>query len=76
MHHISVSRVSHNNNFSVLGAECPQLWGLRHLQTLNITKTMATPIQQNLIEKNKAYAASFTQGDLALPPAKKYAVGT
>lgn len=36
---------------------------------------MATSIQQNLVEKNKEYAASFTQGDLALPPAKKYAVG-
>ena len=37
---------------------------------------MATPIQQNLVEKNKEYADKFTQGDLALPPAKKYAVGT
>jgi hypothetical protein len=36
---------------------------------------MATPIQQNLVDSNKKYAASFTQGDLALPPAKKYAVG-
>lgn len=35
-----------------------------------------TPIQRNLIESNKIYAANFTQGDLALPPAKKYAVGT
>jgi carbonic anhydrase len=37
---------------------------------------MATPIQENLIAKNKAYASSFTEGHLALPPAKKYAVGT
>lgn len=37
---------------------------------------MATPIQQNLQKSNEAYAANFTQGDLALPPAKKYAVGT
>jgi carbonic anhydrase len=37
---------------------------------------MATPIQQNLVEKNKAYAANFTGGSLALPPAKRYAVGT
>jgi carbonic anhydrase len=36
---------------------------------------MATPIQQNLVNKNKAYAESFTGGSLALPPAKKYAVG-
>ncbi|KAF5878241.1 putative carbonic anhydrase protein [Botrytis fragariae] len=35
-----------------------------------------TPIQKNLIESNKLYAANFTQGDLALPPAKKYAVVT
>ncbi len=34
-----------------------------------------TPIQQNLVDSNKAYAASFTKGHLALPPAKKYAVG-
>lgn len=38
-------------------------------------KRMATPIQQNLTEKNKAYASTFSQGDLTLPPAKKYAVG-
>jgi carbonic anhydrase len=37
---------------------------------------MATPIQENLVSKNKAYASSFTEGHLALPPAKKYAVGT
>jgi len=35
-----------------------------------------TPIQENLVSSNKAYAASFTQGHLALPPAKKYAVVT
>jgi carbonic anhydrase len=37
---------------------------------------MATPIQKNLQEKNAEYASKFTQGDLALPPAKKYAVCT
>ncbi|TVY64330.1 Uncharacterized protein LSUE1_G007531, partial [Lachnellula suecica] len=37
---------------------------------------MATPIQQNLVDSNKKYASSFTQGSLALPPAKKYAVVT
>jgi len=37
---------------------------------------MATPVQQNLESKNKEYASNFTQRDLALPPAKKYAVGT
>ena len=37
---------------------------------------MATSIQQNLTKSNEAYAASFTKGDLALPPAKKYLVLT
>ncbi len=37
---------------------------------------MASPIQENLVSKNKVYASSFTEGHLALPPAKKYAVGT
>jgi len=37
---------------------------------------MATPIQENLVTKNKDYASSFTEGHLALPPAKKYAVVT
>ncbi|TKA82452.1 hypothetical protein B0A49_00051 [Cryomyces minteri] len=36
---------------------------------------MSSQIQQDLVEKNKAYASSFTKGGLALPPAKKYAVG-
>jgi hypothetical protein len=41
------------------------------------SRTMApTPIQENLVESNKKYASSFTQGHLALPPAKKYAVCT
>ncbi|KAF2758060.1 beta carbonic anhydrase clade D [Pseudovirgaria hyperparasitica] len=35
-----------------------------------------TVIQNNLTEKNKQYASTFTKGDLALPPAKKYAVVT
>lgn len=30
--------------------------------------------EQNLVEGNKAYAANFTQGDLALPPSQKYTV--
>ena len=37
---------------------------------------MATSIQENLVKANNDYAAGFTQGHLALPPAKKYAVGT
>lgn len=37
---------------------------------------MATSIQKNLIERNKDYAETFTQGNLVLPPAKKYAVRT
>ena len=36
---------------------------------------MATSIQKNLIGKNEEYATNFKDGDLALPPAKKYAVG-
>lgn len=36
---------------------------------------MASTIQKNLIEKNEQYASNFTEGHLALPPAKKYAVG-
>jgi hypothetical protein len=36
---------------------------------------MTTPVQQNLIAKNKGYASTFKQGNLALPPAKNYAVG-
>lgn len=36
---------------------------------------MATPVHQKLEKSNEAYAASFTKGDLALPPAGKYAVG-
>ncbi len=33
-------------------------------------------VQQNVESASAAYAASFTQGDLALPPAKKYLVLT
>ncbi|KAJ4353759.1 uncharacterized protein N0V89_005489 [Didymosphaeria variabile] len=33
-------------------------------------------IENNLVEGNKAYAASFTKGDLALPPSQKYTVLT
>jgi hypothetical protein len=36
---------------------------------------MATPVQQNLVEKNAQYAGAFDKGSLALPPAKKYVVG-
>lgn len=37
--------------------------------------TMSTNGEQNFEKGNKDYAASFTQGDLALPPSQKYAVG-
>ncbi|KAI9847036.1 MAG: hypothetical protein M1838_001076 [Thelocarpon superellum] len=37
---------------------------------------MATPVQSNLIAKNKEYVSSFAHGSLALPPAKKYLVVT
>jgi carbonic anhydrase len=36
---------------------------------------MSTNGEQNIEQGNKDYAASFTQGDLALPPSQKYAVG-
>ncbi len=36
---------------------------------------MTTPTQKNLEEKNAEYAGQFTQGHLALPPAKHYLVG-
>lgn len=35
---------------------------------------MSTAVQRNLVQKNAEYASSFTKGDLALPPAKKYLV--
>ena len=35
-----------------------------------------TEIQKHLREKNAEYASTFTQGELALPPAKKYLVRT
>ena len=41
----------------------------------NCDSTMASQIQQNLEQKNAQYASSFKEGHLALPPAKKYAVG-
>lgn len=37
---------------------------------------MSTQIQHNLARNNEQYATSFTSGHLALPPAKKYLVGT
>jgi len=35
-----------------------------------------TQRQDNLVESNEKYASNFTEGHLALPPAKKYAVLT
>ncbi|KAK2734872.1 hypothetical protein FQN57_001435 [Myotisia sp. PD_48] len=37
---------------------------------------MATPIQQNLADKNAAYAETFDQGALQLPPSKRYLLVT
>ncbi|MCJ1243284.1 hypothetical protein MMC30_000481 [Trapelia coarctata] len=37
---------------------------------------MPSAVQENLVSKNKQYASNFTEGSLALPPAKKYAVVT
>lgn len=39
------------------------------------TMPPGTAIQENLVKSNEDYASSFTKGDLALPPAKHYAVG-
>lgn len=36
--------------------------------------TMTANGEQNLEHGNKEYAASFTQGHLALPPSQKYAI--
>ena len=36
---------------------------------------MASQIQANAQKKNAEYASNFKEGHLALPPAKKYAVG-
>jgi len=38
--------------------------------------TTKTAIQENLVSSNEKYSSSFTQGDLVLPPAKKYLVLT
>ncbi|KUJ22772.1 beta carbonic anhydrase clade D [Mollisia scopiformis] len=35
-----------------------------------------TQLQENLVKANEKYASSFTEGHLALPPAKKYAIVT
>ena len=35
-----------------------------------------TAIQQNVEASSERYSSSFTKGDLALPPAKKYLVVT
>ncbi|OQN98657.1 hypothetical protein B0A48_15323 [Cryoendolithus antarcticus] len=37
---------------------------------------MATQIQKDLVKSNEQYASKFTEGHLALPPAKKYLVGS
>ncbi|KAI1764991.1 carbonate dehydratase [Hypoxylon sp. FL1150] len=37
---------------------------------------MSSNIQKNFVEKNAEYASKFTQGHLALPPAKQYLVLT
>ncbi|KAK6428795.1 hypothetical protein LTR95_015063, partial [Oleoguttula sp. CCFEE 5521] len=37
---------------------------------------MATQIQKDLVKSNEQYASKFTEGHLALPPAKKYLVVT
>ncbi|CAI6333600.1 unnamed protein product [Periconia digitata] len=49
------------------------LWQPSHLSS---SSNMALQGEQNLTEGNKAYAASFTQGHLALPPSQKYLVLT
>lgn len=38
--------------------------------------SMASENQKHLDEENAKYAASFDKGDLPIPPAKKYLIGT
>lgn len=38
--------------------------------------SIMSPMAENLISKNEAYASTFSDGHLALPPAKNYAVCT
>lgn len=42
----------------------------------DLSNAQMSPITDNLESSNSKYASSFTQGDLALPPAKKYLVRT
>ena len=56
--------------------KCGSKDGAAHIQQrIQQSLLMATSIQQNLVEKNNQYHAQFKEGHLALPPAKKYAVG-
>jgi hypothetical protein len=42
----------------------------------NRNSIMSTQTQQDVDRNNERYAVSFTSGHLALPPARKYLVGT
>jgi hypothetical protein len=46
------------------------------LQKKHSKSIMASEIQQHIEQKNAEYVKSFSSGKLALPPAKKYLVGT
>jgi carbonic anhydrase len=53
--------------------EDPDLVTIRHLLPTN-EEVPAMSTTDDLLRRNAAYAASFTKGDLALPPARKVAV--
>ena len=50
-------------------------WRSLHNRAITYSREMSTSVQQNWVSKNQQYASSVTEGDLASPPAKKYAVG-
>jgi carbonic anhydrase len=43
-------------------------------QSRSTSRAMSTNGEKNIQQGNKEYAATFTQGDLALPPSQKYVV--
>jgi hypothetical protein len=47
-----------------------------HQRIKDITTSNMSPIQKNVEAASDSYSSSFTQGHLALPPAKKYLVLT
>ena len=73
MLHFTYSEESLHSSIAICRDNSILLYTIVKLNRPTQTK-MATSIQVNLLNKNAEYASTFTQGDLALPPAKKYAV--